>query len=343
MPGSGAHSERILILAPHGRDADVASALLTEAGRRTLICRNLAELSTQLERGAALALITEEAVAEDNISNLSRWVAAQPAWSDLPIVLLTSHEDNPSRVDRAIRYQEIFGNVLYLERPFHPTTLVNLVRSAIRSRQRQYEARATLERYVLLARELQHRTKNLLAVIQSIASASLPSGPARDTYFGRLQALAVAQDLVMEGDGGAASMTQLVEQSLMSFGARVVIQGPDVYLSAITAQGFALVLHELATNAVKHGALGARGGTVTVEWHQRSGSPDLLFFCWREAGGPPTVTPQHIGFGTKLLEIAVPTAETPRFDYSAKGFVYEIAVVLDSIHPKLKLPPREAG
>lgn len=129
----------------------------------------------------------------------------------------------------------------------------------------------------------------------------------------------------------------------MSFGARVVIQGPDIYLSAITAQGFALVLHELATNAVKHGALGARGGTVTVEWHQKSGSPELLFFCWREAGGPPTVTPQRIGFGTKLLEIAVPTAEAPRLDYSPKGFVYEIAVVLDSLHPSIKLPTRDPG
>jgi two-component sensor histidine kinase len=146
----------------------------------------------------------------------------------------------------------------------------------------------------------------------------------------------------MEGDGGAASMTQLVEQALRSFGARVVIRGPDTYLSAITAQGFALVLHELATNAVKHGALGARGGTVTVEWCQKTGSPALLFFCWRETGGPPTVAPQRIGFGTKLLEVAVPTAETPRFDYSAKGFVYEIAVVLDSIHPKLKHPTRDA-
>jgi two-component sensor histidine kinase len=341
MSGSGAHSERILILAPRGRDAEVASALLTEAGRQTLVCSDLAELAAQLERGAAVALVTEEAVAEANSSSLSSWVAAQPAWSDMPIVLLTSHEDSTSRVDRAIRYQKIFGNVLYLERPFHPTTLVNLVRSAIRSRQRQYEARATLERYVLLARELQHRTKNLLAVIQSIASASLPSGPARDTYFGRLQALAVAQDLVMEGNGGA-SMTQLVERALKSFGARVVFRGPDIYLSAITAQGFALILHELATNAVKHGALGVHGGTVTVEWHQKTGAPDLLFFCWRETGGPPPTGARRTGFGTKLLEAAVPTAETPCFDYSSKGFVYEIAVVLDSIHPKLKSPTREA-
>jgi two-component sensor histidine kinase len=343
MPGSGAHSERILILAPHGRDAKVASTLLTEAGRQALICKDLKELCAQLERGAALALMTEEAVADHDLSSLSTWVATQPAWSDMPIVLLTSHDDNPSRVDRAIRYQDMLGNVVYLERPFHPTTLLNLVRSAIRSRQRQYEARASLDRYLLLARELQHRTKNLLSVIQAIASTSLPPGPARDSYFGRLQALAAAQDLVMEGDGSNASIKRLAEQALQSFGDRVVIQGQDASLNATTAQGFALVLHELATNAVKHGALGAHGGIVTVEWHQRTDSPDLLFFAWREMGGPPVAAPQRVGFGSKLLEIAVPTLEKPRFGYSETGFVYEMVAVLDSVQPKGKLLIRGGG
>jgi two-component sensor histidine kinase len=335
MPDSGAQSERILILAPHGRDAEVASVLLTEAGRRTLICSDLTELCAQLQRGAALALITEEAVAENDLSSLSRWVTAQPAWSDMPFVLLTSHEDNPSRVNLALRYQEILGNVLYLERPFHPTTFVNLVRSAIRSRVRQYQAREVLERYVLLARELQHRTKNLLAVIQAIASASLPPEPARETYFGRLHSLAVAQDLVMEGGEDGVSIRRLVDQSLLSFGDRVVVRGPDINLSATSAQGFALILHELATNAVKHGALGARGGAVTVEWYH---SPDLLFFGWRETGGPPAEAPERKGFGSKLLEIAVPTADRPRFDYSPSGFAYEIAVALDTVRSTHKLP-----
>ena len=209
----------------------------------------------------------------------------------MPIILLTAHDDAPSRVDRAARYQNILGNVTYLERPFHSTTLVNLARSAIRSRHRQYEARASLDRYMLLARELQHRTKNLLAVIQSIASASLPPGPARETYFARLHALAIAQDLVLEGDGQGISIRRLVEQALNSFGSRIVIHGPDVNLSPITAQGFALVLHELATNAVKHGALSAAGGTVTVEWRQNLSRPAVLFFAWREKGGPPAAAP----------------------------------------------------
>lgn len=329
MPGGGPHSERILILAPLGRDADIASSLLVESGRATQICFDIGQLRAELENGAALALITEEAVADSDLSSLSDWISSQPSWSDMPIILLTAHDDAPARVDRAIRYQAILGNVTYLERPFHPTTLANLTRSALRSRRRQYEARASLDRYKLLARELQHRTKNLLAVIQSIASASLTAGPARDTYFARLHALAVAQDLVLEGDGQGTSIRRLVERALNSFGSQIVVRGPDVKLSPITAQGFALVLHELATNAAKHGALGAPGGTVTVEWRQDMSRPAVLFFAWREKGGPPAAAPKHKGFGTRLLEVAVATEASPLFEYGLQGFSYEMSAVLD--------------
>lgn len=329
MAGGGPHSERILILAPLGRDSEIASSLLVEAGRRTQVCADVGELRAELERGAALALITEEAVADSDLSDLSNWISSQPPWSDMPIILLTAHGDASTRVDRAARYQNILGNVAYLERPFHPTTLVNLARSALRSRQRQYEARASLDRYMLLARELQHRTKNLLAVIQSIASASLTPGPARETYFARLHALAVAQDLVLEGDGRGISIRRLIERALNSFGSQIVVCGPDVTLSAITAQGFALVLHELATNAAKHGALSASGGTVTVEWRQDTSRPSVLFFAWREKGGPPARAPIRKGFGTRLLEVAVATEKSPIFEYGQEGFSFEMSAVLD--------------
>jgi two-component sensor histidine kinase len=248
----------------------------------------------------------------------------------MPIVLLTAHGESAGRVERATRYQDVLGNVTYLERPFHPTTLISVARSAIRSRRRQYEARASIERYVLLARELQHRTKNLLTVIQSIASASLPVGSARDEYFARLHALARAQDLLTEGDGRGASMGHLVEQALASFGQRAHIDGPQVFLGATTAQGFALVLHELATNAAKHGALTSPKGTLVVRWTLDSGPPAMLNFHWREQGGPAASPPKRKGFGTKLLEIAVAGGDMPpRFTYSSDGFEYEVSTPID--------------
>jgi len=84
---------------------------------------------------------------------------SQPAWSDLPIVLLTGRGDSPERPIFATQVQDLLGNISFLERPFHPTTLINITRSAVRSRHRQYEARDLLGRYELLARELQHPHK----------------------------------------------------------------------------------------------------------------------------------------------------------------------------------------
>ena len=135
-----------------------------------------------------------------------------------------------------------------------PTTLVSVTRSALRSRRRQYGAREVLERRDLLARELQHRTKNLLAVIQAIASASLQESHGREAFFSRLHALAKAQDLIIEGAGRGALMTNVVKNALESL-ADACSDGPEVFLNPNAAQGFALVMHELATNAAKHGSL----------------------------------------------------------------------------------------
>ena len=331
MPGGGASSQRVLILAPHGRDAKIASDLLIEAGWHTLICVDVTHLREELEKGAALAVLTEEAVADADLSDLSTWVSDQPAWSDMPIVLLTGRGDSPERVEQARRYQQVLGNVTYLERPFHPTTLISVARSALRSRRRQYEARASLERHILLAREVQHRTKNLLAVIQSIASATLPASPAKEEYFARLHALGRAQDLLLEHDGKGASIRDLVTKALSSLGERVIIEGPDIFLTANMAQGLALILQELATNAAKHGALSVPTGIATVQWSQKEGSPASLIFRWRERGGPPASAPMRKGFGTRLLEVAVASADAPPlFEYSAEGFGYELTADLES-------------
>ena len=201
----------------------------------------------------------------------------------------------------------------------------------MRSRRRQYEARELLERYQLLARELQHRTKNLLAVILSIAGANLRrGGDGQDAFISRLHALAGAQDLLMEGDGHGAFLLDIVSTITRSFGERIVIDGPRVHLSPTLAQGFALIVHELVTNAAKHGALSADGGRIDVRWATGSGVGDRnLFFRWQEKGGPRVLPPTRKSFGTTLLERAVPAAgAAPRFHYGSDGFAYELSVDL---------------
>jgi two-component sensor histidine kinase len=334
MPFGGPNSERALILAPHGRDAEVASQLLQEAGWPTFVCADVARLCDEFVKGAAFALVVEEVLVTDELAALAKCVGAQPVWSDFPLVVLTGHGETPGRNAIASQLQDVLGNVTFLERPFHPTTLISVARSALRSRRRQYETRELLERRELLTRELQHRTKNLLAVIQAIASASLQESPGRDAFFDRLHALAKAQDLIIEGAGRGALMTHVVRKALESFGTRALMEGPEVFLNSNAAQGFALILHELATNAAKHGSLSVEGGTVSVSWSIDASAADpTMVFRWRERGGPPVTPPKRKGFGTVLLERAVPTSGTPpHFEYSQEGFAYEVRATLAEQH-----------
>jgi len=149
-------SEQALILAPIGRDAPIAAAVLREAGIESRICPSLAALVDALDEGAAFVVMTEEAIATTDLHRLSGWIAGQEEWSDIPFVLLTNRGGGLERNPAAARHLELLGNVTFLERPFHPTTLVSLARSALRGRTRQYEARARM--MALRASEGRYRT-----------------------------------------------------------------------------------------------------------------------------------------------------------------------------------------
>ena len=152
-------SERALVLAPGGRDAFVAREMLGEAGVRGDVVGSIGDLVQALEAGAGCAVVTEEALAGTDLHALSEWLANQPEWSDFPLVLLTQRGGGLERNPSAGRYLEVLGNVTFLERPFHPTTFVSLVQSALRGRRRQYEARARLQELNDLAADLEQRVE----------------------------------------------------------------------------------------------------------------------------------------------------------------------------------------
>ncbi|WP_024694671.1 response regulator [Pseudomonas syringae] len=157
MSTPGQFSERAIILAPRGRDSQIALMILKEAGYPAVVARDLNELVLELQTGAGLAVIADEALRTVDISPLLNLLGQQPAWSDLPIVLLTHHggpEQNPSA-----RLGSLLGNVTFLERPFHPVTLVSLVATAVRGRRRQYEARLHLEELLESEKRLQNALK----------------------------------------------------------------------------------------------------------------------------------------------------------------------------------------
>ena len=154
------HDERTLILAPRGRDAVVAKGILRDARIHSEICLDLAELVQAIGRGADLAILTEEATRGSDVRAVMEWVAAQPPWSDFPFVLLTEHGGGLERNPAAARLTETLGNVTFIERPFHPTTLVSVVQTNLRGRQRQYECRRLNEE---LEFHVQERTSELAA------------------------------------------------------------------------------------------------------------------------------------------------------------------------------------
>ncbi len=160
-------AERALILAPRGRDAVVAKGILRDARIHADICVDLAELTEEIRHGVEVAVITEEAIGEGNSRDLSSWVAKQPPWSDLPFIILTQHGGGLERNPTAARLTEILGNVSFLERPFHPTTLISVVRTALRGRRRQYECRRLNEE---LEARVQERTSELATANRQLLS-----------------------------------------------------------------------------------------------------------------------------------------------------------------------------
>ena len=139
------HSERVLVLAPQGRNAQIAAGVINEARMDAVVCEDMPSMLKRIENGAGVAIVTEESIRDVDMNPLAQWIGSQPAWSDMPFIVLTQRGGGLERNPAAVRQMETLGNVTFLERPFHPTTLVSIVQTALRGRRRQYEARIRLE------------------------------------------------------------------------------------------------------------------------------------------------------------------------------------------------------
>jgi len=192
----------------------------------------------------------------------------------------------------------------HFSRPGHPSErrlrLTNiLARQAADYLERKHSEQ--IQQTIVL--ELQHRSNNLLAVIQSIAERSLATDQSKKTFEARLQALARANRALVRSNWGGIDLNQLVRTELEVFSKRASISGGSVLLSPQHAQNFTLALHELATNSAKYGAFSNATGKVQVTWTiEPDQSDSVLKFKWQESGGPAVSTPTRQGFGSQLLK-----------------------------------------
>ena len=193
------------------------------------------------------------------------------------------------------------------------------------------------QRRQLLLRELQHRTNNLLAVIASIARRTLLDGKvvseARESFLGRLQALANASDTLAATHWQGAEIARVVENEMRVFAGRYTAEGPNLLLSAQASQNMSLIIHELATNASKHGALTHPDGNVAIEWRiETEDDETCLTVEWKERGGPPASPPSRRGFGYTLLETVLAEAERkPEIRFEPEGLLYRATVRVSSV------------
>lgn len=176
-----------MILAPGGRDAEVAGALLTEVTIPSTTIANLSELVASFDDMTAFVVLTEESVRSADLKPLANWLAEQPSWSDLPFIVLTQRGGGPERNPAAARLSEVLGNVTFLERPFHATTFVSVARSALKGRRRQFEARTRLVEISEAERRLQTALEagRLGAWELDLASMEMTTSATCRAIFGR--------------------------------------------------------------------------------------------------------------------------------------------------------------
>lgn len=296
--------DHVLILAPYRRDADYLKQLLLEHDMLVDPCLGSGDLAAHLAADPGVFVTTHEALTPALIEVVADHLRAQPAWSEMPIVVLLDRASPNARIRAELAVAWPRSRQLFYQRPLTPVELVSGVQSALLARLRQRDVRDHIDREIELRRELNHRVKNILASVSSIFEMTRRGATSLDAVaedFGaRLNALSKVHSAVFHAEGDSISIAEIADLTFDPYRqmgvSRIEADGPMVMLSRDAGTTLALCLHELATNAIKYGALSRPEGRVRFHWEIKPENGPILSIEWRESGGPPVVAPSRFGY-----------------------------------------------
>ena len=303
----------VLILAPFRKDAEYIAASLREQNVAIRQSPAGEDLVHDLALSPGVIIITHEALNAPVVATIGDHLAAQPDWSEVPILVLLEKAAPLARIRSQLEQSWPSARLLYNTRPVARLEMINSNQTNLLVRLRQKQVRDAIEREVELRLELNHRIKNILASVTSIfqmtrRGASTVEELAAD-FTGRLQALSNVHTAVFEAGGEEVSLASVIAVTVAPYndkGLKLInVDGPDLLVTRTSATTIALCLHELTTNAIKYGALSQGHGSVDITWSISDEASPVFSLEWVEAGGPEVVEPKRQGYGTKYVRSAL--------------------------------------
>lgn len=325
----------VLVLAPFRKDADYIAAFLREQKVAVNHCQAGEDLVHHLSLSPGVIVITHEALSPAVVTAIAEHLAAQPDWSEVPILLLLERGAPMARIRSQLERSWPGSRLLFHTRPIAQLELVNSIQSNLLVRLRQKQVRDAIEREVELRLELNHRIKNILASVTSIFQMTRRGATAVEDlaadFTGRLQALSNVHTAVFEAGGEETSLSSVINLIVSPYNSdgwnRIHATGPDVPVSRNSATTIALCLHELITNAIKYGALSQNDGSVEITWAIAEEDGPVFSLQWVERDGPRIAEPTRQGYGTRYVRAALQSlfGSAPDISFAPDGFRCRVA------------------
>lgn len=328
----------ILIYAPLARDAEAIGAMLRDFDTPLHVCRDRDEFREALFLKPLCAIVTQEAADPATADILEEDLAGAPSWSTLPLIFIVSDATRLPPACRALIERDPPADAIIVQRPARPAILHSVVRTQTRLRQRQFETARLMQaleeandRSKFLLSELRHRVGNMLSVTESTVRLTARNyddvKAFRDAIAARIGAMAAANRLLTDTDQENTPVEQILRRHVEPYCRsedQFSLDGPEIELDGKTAFSFALIVHEMATNAAKYGALSSNEGLLRVEWQAAEKGFSLR---WKETLTENITPPTEQSFGSMAIgQMTRQLGADGRIDFEPDGLLWRFSL-----------------